>query len=237
MRMNTNNRGGTILIVDDEPDIREILRVLLSDDGYTIREAANGAEAMEQVDDALDLVILDVMMPGESGYAVCKAIRERSNVPILFLTARSQETDKVLGLRYGGDDYLTKPFSPSELNARVEALLRRYNVYRGNREKRPEAFVRGAIRVDYEACAVYRNGAPVALTDLEYRLLCFLTARAGETVDAQKLYEGVWNEPYLEGSAGTIMVHIRNLRKKLEQDPASPSLIRTVWGRGYRVDA
>lgn len=235
--MNTQSNG-IILVVDDEPDIREVLRVLLSDDGYTVREAANGAEALLQIAGDLDLVILDVMMPGQNGFSVCKAIRETCNVPVLFLTARSQETDKVLGLRYGGDDYLTKPFSPSELSARVEALLRRYNVYQGNKVNRRTVFIRRHIRMDYEAGTVYRDDTPIVLTDLEYRVLCFLTTRAGETVDTRTLYEGVWNEPYLEGStASTIMVHIRNLRKKLEHDPANPTLIRTVWGKGYRIDA
>ncbi|MCL1964245.1 MAG: response regulator transcription factor [Firmicutes bacterium] len=235
--MNAENRG-TILVVDDEPDIREILRVLLADDGYTIREAANGAEALEQIAEDLDLVILDVMMPGENGFAICKAIRERSNVPVLFLTARSQEMDKVLGLRYGGDDYLSKPFSPSELQARVGALSRRYNVYQGNQEKRRALFVRQNIQIDFDSSAVCRDGVPIVLTDLEYRVLCFLAARAGETIDNRTLYAGVWDEPYLEGSAaGTIMTHIRNLRKKLEKDPANPTLIRNVWGKGYRIDA
>lgn len=234
--MNTQSRG-RILVVDDEPDIREILGFLLRDDGYEVLEAANGAEALALLSDTLDLIILDVMMPGESGFAVCKAIRETSHVPILFLTARSQETDKVLGLRYGGDDYLTKPFSPSELGARVEALLRRYHVYQGSQSGQQPAFVRRNIHIDFAEGIVRRGGAPVSLTDIEYRVLCCLAERAGETIDTRTLYEQVWREPYMESSASTIMVHVRNLRKKLEDDPANPTLVRTVWGKGYRIDA
>lgn len=236
MNMNHNAKR-TILVVDDEAEIREVIRLLLTDDGYTIREAADGAQALALLADDLDLVLLDVMMPGDDGFTVCKAIRERSHVPILFLTARSQDMDKVLGLRYGGDDYLTKPFSPSELSARVEALLRRYRVYQGSGQKEQESFARRSIRIDYQEGRVFREACPVVLTDIEYRLLCCLAKRAGETIDTRTLYESVWNEPYMESSASTIMVHVRNLRKKLEEDPANPTLIRTVWGKGYRIDA
>lgn len=228
---------GTILVVDDEPDIREILQLLLSDEGYRVREAANGAEALAQLDQDIDLIVLDVMMPGDNGYVVCKAIRQTSNVPILFLTARSQDADKVVGLRHGGDDYLTKPFSPSELSARVDALLRRYRVYQGAGTRQAAHFVRRHIRIDFAAGTVYRKEVSVVLTDIEHRILCLLATRAGETIDTRTLYESVWNEPYLDSSASTVMVHIRNLRKKLEDDPANPVIIRTVWGRGYRIDA
>lgn len=223
--------------MDDEPDIREILTLLLTDEGYNVLAAADGAQALSLLQKNPELIILDVMMPEQSGYDVCRAIRETSLVPILFLSARSQETDKVLGLRYGGDDYLTKPFSPSELSARVDALLRRYNVYRGNAVSQAKTFARERVVIDFASGNVLLDGEPVPLTDIEYRLLSCLAQHAGDTLDTRTIYSQVWKEPYLDSAASTIMVHIRNLRKKLERDPANPTLIRTVWGRGYRVDA
>ena len=226
----------TILAVDDDADIRNVLRLLLEAEGYRVLEAACGGEALSRLSDAVSLVILDVMMPGEDGYAVCAAIRERSNVPVLFLTARGQETDKVRGLRCGGDDYLAKPFAASELSARVNALLRRYTVYQGTTAHRGGRFERHGVVVDFSRNAVSCDGARVPLTDLEYKLIHHLAKNAGETINAQSLYETAWEEPYLLSSASTVMVHIRNLRKKLERNPAQPALIKTVWGKGYRIE-
>jgi DNA-binding response OmpR family regulator len=226
----------TILAVDDDADIRDVLRLLLEAEGYRVLEAACGSEALLALSDVVSLVILDIMMPGDDGYTVCTAIRERSNVPVLFLTALGQEADTVRGLRCGGDDYLSKPFSASELSARVDALLRRYRVYQGNAAKRWNRFKRHGVVIDFHSGEVLCDGVRVPLTDLEYKLIHHLARNAGETIDAQSLYEAVWEEPYLLSSASTIMVHIRNLRKKLERNPAQPALIKTVWGKGYRIE-
>jgi len=228
------NERATILAVDDDADIRDVLRLLLEAEGYRMILASCGEEALAALSDAVSLIILDVMMPGEDGYAVCGAIRQRSTAPVLFLTARGQEADKVRGLRCGGDDYLTKPFSAAELSARVDALLRRYRVYQGA-ARHAAAFERYGVGIALDTGDVTRDGAPVPLTDLEHKLLLNLARHAGEIVDSKTLYEAVWEEPYLLSSASTIMVHIRNLRKKLERDPAHPALIKTVWGKGYRI--
>ncbi|MDR1599528.1 MAG: response regulator transcription factor [Oscillospiraceae bacterium] len=222
-----------ILVVDDDPDIREVLRLLLEGEGYATREASCGQEALERLDERVHLVLLDALMPGESGFDVCARIRERYDVMIMFLTAKAQEMDRVRGLRCGGDDYLAKPFSPAELSARVGALLRRYHSHARNNSV---IYERGGVRVDISRGEVTRGGVRVTLTDIEYRVLAYLAGRRGETIDARTLYEAVWREPYLLASAGTIMVHIGNLRRKLEDDPKHPSILKTVWGKGYCVE-
>jgi DNA-binding response OmpR family regulator len=224
----------SLLIVDDDPDIREVLRLLLESEGYSVCEASCGEEALAKLDESIRLVILDVRMPGMNGFEVCTQMRARSDVMILFLTAKAQEADRVLGLRRGGDDYLAKPFSPAELSARVAALLRRYG--REPEDKPDRRFHRGAVSVDPDACEVMRDGERIALTDLEYRLLIHLIQNVGETISARDLYETVWREPYLPISAGTVMVHVGNIRRKLESDAKQPTLIKTVWGKGYRVE-
>lgn len=226
-----------VLVVDDEADIREVLHLLLRAEGYRVDGAACGREALQMLAKEPDIIVLDVMMPGESGYEVCKAIRERGSVvPVLFLTARAQEEDKVQGLQCGADDYLAKPFSAAELVARVHALLRRCHVYQRTDAASAGRIVRGNVEADLQTGAITKHGQSVSLTDIERRIFLCLAERAGETIDGQTLYEHVWREPYLVSSASTIMVHIRNLRKKLEDNPQNPILIKTVWGRGYRIE-
>lgn len=220
-----------ILIVDDEPDIRNLVRILLTNKGYRVTEAASGEGALAIWEDgAFDLVILDIMMPGMDGVDACRKIRQRSAVPILFLTAKTQITDKITAYESGGDDYLPKPFSRQELLMKVESLVRRYRVYRGKDQRLPQ----GPVALDEANRRALRNGDPVELTDKEYEILRFLMNRAGKVVDVRSLYEGVWGEKYLSSSNNTVMVHILNLRKKLEEDPANPKFIRTVWGKGYQ---
>lgn len=220
-----------ILIVDDEPDIRNLVRILLTNKGYRVTEAASGEGALAIWEDgAFDLVILDIMMPGMDGVDACRKIRQRSAVPILFLTAKTQITDKITAYESGGDDYLPKPFSRQELLMKVESLVRRYRVYRGKDQRLPH----GPVALDEANRRALRNGDPVELTDKEYEILRFLMNRAGKVVDVRSLYEGVWGEKYLSSSNNTVMVHILNLRKKLEEDPANPKFIRTVWGKGYQ---
>ena len=224
-----------ILIVDDDPDIRNVLNLLLRSD-YETAEAADGFAAVEyiQQNPETDLVILDVMMPGMDGIETCGKIRESSNVPILFLTAKSAEQDRIAAYRSGGDDFLSKPFSQPELLAKVSSLLRRYREYRG----KPASLVWnfGNLEVDLNTRMVRNAGENVPLTDTEYSILECLVKNRGRTVTTQELYESVWNEKFLPGSGNTIMVHVLNLRRKIEEVPSSPRIIRTVWGRGYQVD-
>ena len=221
-----------ILAVDDEPDLRSLLRILLKNRGYEVLEAASGTEAVELVrsEPRFDLVIMDIMMPGLSGVEACAEIRKFSTVPMLFLTAKSQLTDKAEAYASGGDDYLAKPFSQNELMMKVEALTRRYRIYKGKTE--PAAPL--DIRLDEKHTCAIRNGQRIDLTDKEFAILRFFVQNRGRTVDVQKVYESVWGEKYLPSSNNTVMVHILNLRKKLEADPANPKLVRTVWGKGYQ---
>ena len=194
-----------IMIVDDHEDIREVVHVLLTNEGYQ----------------------------------VCLLMREKTNAPILFLTAKGQESDKTLGFSSGGDDYLTKPFSYNELNARVKALLRRYHVYQG-KEKEISSIRKISIienlEVNQEHKEVKLNGKKLSLTDLEYEILDYLLLNRKQVISASQLFEAIWHENYYYGANNTIMVHIRNLRKKIEDDPQNPRIIKTVWGKGYYID-
>lgn len=226
-----------ILIVEDDKDIREGVRILLEGEGYDVIEAENGRKGLELLSEDPDLVILDVMMPGMSGLKTCEEIRKVSYVPVLFLTARSQESDKLIGLMAGGDDYLPKPFSYSELLGRVKALVRRWKIYRGKEEtvQQEETYIeRAGIRINEGFNEVYVNGKIVELSDIEYNILLLLIKYPEKIFSAQNLYESIWNEPYFYNCNATVMVHIRKLRVKIEQDSKNPQLIMTVWGKGYR---
>lgn len=223
-----------ILIVDDDPDIRKVLFFLLKDN-YFVEEAADGAAAVEYIaaHPETDLVVLDVMMPGMSGYEACGKIRALSNAPILFLTAKSAEADMISAYGSGGDDFISKPFSQGEFLAKVNSLLRRYKEYRG---KPAEALTIDGLEVDLETHSVKSSGKDVTLTDTEYAILECLLKNRGSTVTAAELYESVWKERFLPGSVNTVMVHVLNLRRKIEETPSAPKIIRTVWGKGYQID-
>ena len=228
------NTASKILVVDDDADIRNVLRLLLQEE-YSVAEAADGGAAIEymrtHVD--VDLVILDVMMPGLSGIEVCDRIREFSNAPVLFLTAKSAEKDRLAAYRSGGDDFLSKPFSGAELLAKTGSLLRRYKEYRG----KPEAAVAiENLEIDFSTHTVKNNGALIQLTDTEYAILEYLLRNRGTVVTTPVLYEAVWKEKFLAGSGNTVMVHVLNLRRKVEETPSNPKIIRTVWGKGYQID-
>lgn len=227
-----------ILIVEDDADIREGVRILLEGEGYSVSEAENGRKGLELLKEEPDLVILDVMMPGMSGLKTCEEIRKISYVPVLFLTAKSQESDKLIGLMAGGDDYLAKPFSYSELLGRVKALIRRWKIYRGKEEPEQEQAQRyielAGIRLNEEFNEVSVKGTNTELSDIEYNILRLLMKYPGKIFSAQNLYESVWNEPYFYNCNSTVMVHIRRLRVKIEEDSKNPKLILTVWGKGYR---
>ncbi len=232
-----------ILIVDDDADIREVLNIQLKSAGYQVFQAANGKEAVDIVSENrdIDLVILDVMMPEMSGVEACTEIRRISSVPVLFLTAKSKESDKEEAYDNGGDDYLVKPFSRAELMMKVKSLLRRYVVYRGKQDIRPEDTDGSVIQirdilVNRETHRLMRDNQPVNITGTEYQIFMYLLENRGKAQSAQQIYEHVWGEKFMPSSAGTIMVHILNLRRKLETDPNNPVIIRTVWGRGYQID-
>ena len=223
-----------ILICDDEQDIVSALKIYLEAEGYRTFAAANGKEALELLDrEDIHLVLLDIMMPVLDGVSALSRLREFSNVPVILLTAKSEDTDKVLGLNIGADDYVTKPFNPVELLARVRSQLRRY-LQLGGGAVRESVLVIGPISLDDGSKAVTLDGEPVNLTPREYDILKLLMQNPGRVFHPRDLYRKVWNEePF--GAESTVAVHIRHLREKLEIDPASPRYIRAVWGQGYKI--
>ena len=222
-----------ILVADDEPEIREVLRMMLESEGYDIVEACNAQEAVDRTE-GVDLVILDILMPGESGIQACTKIREKSNVPILFLTAKSGEHDKVLGFSAGGDDYLVKPFSYMELLSRVKALIRRYRVYQKSEDKAEKMIFYRDLTIDTELQSVTDNGKRISLTEMEYQILLLLVSNPRKIFSVKEIYERVWKEDFFPSSGNTVMVHIRNIRRKLEKE--GEPYIQNVWGRGYCVN-
>lgn len=229
-----------ILVVDDNPEIREIIQILLSGEGFLVEEAADGSAALNKLkEQTFDLIILDIMMPGLSGYQTCLEIRKTSNAPILFLSARTKDSDKTLGFSSGGDDYLAKPFSYNELISRSKALIRRYQVYKGKEAPSytpSETLHFHHLEINESKEQVTSHGTLLDLTDTEYAILLLLVKNRHQIFSAERLYEAIWNEPYYYGANNTLMVHIRNLRRKIEEDPKNPVLIKTVWGKGYRCD-
>ncbi len=229
-----------ILVVEDEPAIREGIRILLGSEGYIVLEASSGEDALTQMSEVVDLVILDVMLPGISGIKVCEEIRKNFTAPILFLTAKSQESDKTIGLMAGGDDYLAKPFSYAELIARVKAQLRRYCVYRGKKQMlaldTDQILALGRLKVALDRNEVWKDDEPLDLTEIEYKILLLLIQNPQRIFSTHTIYESVWQEPYTYSANSTIMVHIRKLRTKIEDDPQNPIYIKNVWGKGYRYE-
>ncbi|MEK3796616.1 response regulator transcription factor [Paenibacillus sp. FSL R7-0204] len=232
------NPAKTILIADDNHEIREIVRVLLESEQYHVIEAVDGEDAVNKVDDTIDLIILDMMMPRKSGIKACVEIRELTSAPILFLTAKTQDSDKTLAFSAGSDDYLSKPFSYTELVSRVKALLRRYYVYKGKEDTAApsDVITFNGLSINPAVNEVMMNGKELTLTEIEYKLLALMSSNRKKIFSAQNLYESVWGEPYFYSCNNTVMVHIRNLRMKLEKDPQNPKFIKTVWGKGYRIE-
>ncbi len=226
---------GTILIIEDNPDIREGIRILLQSEGYVVVEAADGAAGLRLLDGRIALVILDIMMPGLSGIETCKLIRDKSTVPVLFLTAKSSEMDKLQGFGVGGDDYLVKPFSYIELKARVGALIRRNQVYDSHLSKGDTMVSYKNLQMNAEDRVVWKDGIPIELTEKEHLILKLLMDYQGKVFSAENLYTSIWQEPFLYTSANTVMVHIKNIRSKVEKNPQQPEIIKTVWGKGYKI--
>ncbi len=230
-------KGATILIVDDDSEIREIVRILLMRKGFIVREAPDATTALTALKDPVDLIILDIMMPGRSGLELCTDIRRTTTVPILFLSAKAQDRDKAEGFARGGDDYMVKPFSSVELMSRVTALLRRYLVYQKHADAATKNVVKtGALYVNFDSGAVHLGEQEIILTSIEYQVLRLLIQNRKKVFSAREIYEHVWQEPFLPLSNNTVMVHIKNLRKKLEKDLRQPQYIRTAWGRGYYIE-
>lgn len=221
-----------VLVVDDEPNIRDVVEQYLRREGYDTISAADGDEAVSRAADA-DLVILDLMLPKLDGIEACRQIRSYRDVPIIMLTAKSEEIDKLVGLGVGADDYVTKPFSPRELVARVQAVLRRAQ----NRPSQPGEVVRvGSLRINPQLRTVERNGQQVDLTAREFDLLLFLASRPGQVFTREQLLDQVWDY-HFAGDTSTVTVHVRRLREKIEPDPMRPQYVKTVWGVGYKVEA
>jgi DNA-binding response OmpR family regulator len=221
----------TVLVVDDEPIVRDVVVRYLQRDGHRTLEAADGRRARELIEqDEPSLVVLDVMLPGTDGLALCRWIRSRSGLPVILLTARGEEADRIVGLELGADDYVTKPFSPRELAARVRSVLRRAEP---QLERREPISLNGLV-VDPAAREVKKRGAPLQLTAKEFELLLFLASYPGQVFSRDQLMDRVWGYSTALDT-GTVTVHIRRLREKIEDDPSRPSLLQTVWGVGYRL--
>ena len=224
-----------ILICDDERDIVNALKIYLYDTNYTLFEAYNGVEALQVIkENEIHLVLMDIMMPEMDGISAMVKIREISNVPVILLTAKSEDADKILGLTVGADDYITKPFHPVEVAARVKSQLRRY-MQLGGGNVRPEIMKVGGIEMDDKEKLVTLDGEPISLTPTEYDILKLLIQHPGQVFSPKEIYTKIWNDlPY--GSENTVAVHIRHLREKLEINPAEPRYLKVVWGQGYKIE-
>lgn len=224
-----------ILICDDQKDIVNALKIYLTPEGYDLYEAYNGQEAVELCRKTpMDLILLDVMMPVMDGVTATAKIREFSNAPIILLTAKSETEDKVLGLNVGADDYITKPFVPVEVLARIRSQLRRYSRMDSRTEDK-ETLTIGGISLDDRTKSVTVEGEPVSLTPTEYSILHLLMSNPGKVYSTKALYEAVWQEAAL-GSEGSVAVHIRHLREKIEINPSDPRYLKVVWGQGYKLE-
>ncbi|NLM20036.1 MAG: response regulator transcription factor [Clostridiaceae bacterium] len=229
------NEKQTVLICDDDQDILVALKIYLSAEGYNILEANNGAQVLDILaEEEVHLVVLDIMMPVLDGIDTTKKIREKSNIPIILLTAKSEDHDKVFGLNIGADDYIVKPFNPMEVVARVRSQLRRYTNLGGVKQS-GNRLVSGPLVMEIDSREVTVDGKPVALTPIEYNILKLLLEQAGKVFSTTEIYEEVWQSPAF-GADGTVAVHIRHLREKIEADPADPQLITVIWGQGYRLE-
>mgnify|MGYP002577058889 CR=1 FL=1 len=227
-----------ILIVEDEESYREPLVYQLTREGYDVSAAASGEEGLELfTKGGIDLVLLDLMLPGIDGTALCRRIREQSRVPIIMLTAKSAEIDKVVGLEIGADDYVTKPFTPMELLARVNSQLRRYRNFMGRlkeKEEKEHIYTIGGLELNEDRKAVSVDGEDVKVTPTEYKILLLLMKHPGRVFSADEIYEWVWEEEAV--NTDTIMVHVRNIREKIEINPKEPKYLKVVWGVGYKIE-
>lgn len=224
-----------VLICDDDRDIVTALKIYLSGEGYTLHEAYTGREAVEIVRrHEIHLILMDIMMPEMDGMAATVKLRQDSNVPIILLTAKSEDADKILGLNIGADDYITKPFSPAEVLARVRSQLRRYTNL-GGIQKQANQLMIGGVELNDETKAVTVDGAAVSLTPIEFSILRLLMQNPDKVFSSEQIYETVWNEP-ARGGESAVAVHIRHLREKIEINPSDPRYLKVVWGQGYKFE-
>ncbi len=223
-----------ILVVDDDREIVDSISIFLSGEGYNVLKAYNGTDALEILFESdVQLMLLDIMMPVMDGIKTLMKLRETKNIPVILISAKSEDADKILGLTAGADDYITKPFNPSELVARVKSQLRRYTQL-GAMEKKEGRIVIGGLVCDTEAKTVSLDGEEVRLTPIEYKILALLCENRGRVLSAEDIYSRVWNESYVVGD-NTIAVHIRHIREKIEINPAEPEYLKVVWGIGYKI--
>ena len=227
-----------VLIVEDDKEIREGVEIYLKSQGYVVFQAADGIEGLKVIEkEEIHLAIVDVMMPRMDGIAMTVKLREKYDFPVIFLSAKSEEVDKILGLNMGADDYVTKPFTPMELLARVNSQLRRYRRFLeklGDTKKESNIHTIGGLEINEDTVEVTVDGEPVKVTPIEYRILLLLIKNPGRVFSAEEIYERVWNERAV--STDTIMVHVRNIREKIEIDPKNPKYLKVVWGVGYKID-
>lgn len=224
-----------MLVVDDEKEIRDAIEIYLKNEGITVLKARDGIEALEiLVGETVHLILMDIMMPNLDGISATYKIREQKNIPIIMLTAKSEDTDKILGLQIGADDYITKPFNPMELVARVKSQLRRY-VTLGTFDGVKKKIDLHGLTLDQEAKEVAVNGESVKLTPIEYKIVVLLMKNAGRVFSIAEIYESVWKEPGYNAE-NTVAVHIRKIREKIEVDPKNPRFLKVVWGIGYKIE-
>ncbi|MGN0373217.1 MAG: response regulator transcription factor [Enterocloster sp.] len=231
--------GDRILLVEDDKEIREGIEIFLKGQGYIVFQAADGIEGLQILDrEEVDLAIVDIMMPRMDGIAMTLKLREKYDFPVLFLSAKSEEVDKILGLNMGADDYITKPFTPMELLARVNSHLRRYHRFldrlNSSQEENPAIHRAGGLEVNEETVEVLVDEKPVKVTPIEFKILLLLIKSPGRVFPADEIYERVWNERAV--NTDTVMVHIRNLREKIEVNPKEPKYLKVVWGVGYKIE-
>lgn len=231
--------GDRILLAEDDKEIREGVEIFLKSQGYVVFQAADGIEGLKMLEDhEIDLAIVDVMMPRMDGITMTAKLRETYDFPVIFLSAKSEEVDKILGLNMGADDYITKPFTPMELLARVNSQLRRYHRFLDRLSSRqpenPKIHRLGGLEVNEETVEVMVDDKPVRVTPIEFKILLLLIQNPGRVFPAEEIYERVWNERAI--NTDTVMVHIRNLREKIEVNPKEPRYVKVVWGVGYKIE-
>ena len=226
-----------ILVVDDEKEIADLLEIYLISDGFQVLKAYSAKEGLRILEEKkIDLVLLDVMMPDMDGIAMCRRIRETNNIPIIMVSAKTQDIDKIVGLSTGADDYVAKPFNPLELMARVKSQLRRYTQLGNlNQQNSSQVYKCGGLMINDENKEVTVDGEPIKLTPIEYNILLLLVKNAGKVFSIDQIYEKIWNEDAI-GADNTVAVHIRHIREKIEINPKEPRYLKVVWGVGYKID-
>lgn len=227
-----------VLVVEDDKEIREGVEIYLKSQGYEVFQAADGVEGLEVIEkEDIHLAIVDIMMPRMDGISMVIKLREKYDFPVIFLSAKSEEVDKIMGLNMGADDYVTKPFTPMELLARVNSQLRRYRRFMeklGDKEENSRIHTIGGLEINEDNVEVTVDGEPVKMTPIEYKILLLLMKNPGRVFSAEEIYERVWNERAI--NTDTIMVHVRNIREKIEVNPREPKYLKVVWGVGYKIE-